>query len=108
MNSMGVNMMRDDSSVGTYAVAGVVGDVDRHPLAVVSHVLTSFAITLCAVAVGLIFVGSFLHNAPPFIAGVLTMLAGITLELRSKYLASRATIAVSRLNATDQEATRGA
>lgn len=107
MNSMGVNMMRDDSSVGTSAVAGVAGDVDRHPLAVVSHVLTSIAITMCAVAVGLIFVGSLLHSAQPFIAGVLTILAGITLELRSKYLASRAA-AASRLNATDQEATRDA
>lgn len=98
-------MMRDDSSAGTSAVAGVVGDVDRHPLAVVSHVLTSFAITLCAVAVGLIFVGSLLHSAPPFIAGVLTILAGITLELRSKYLAFRAADAVRRLSATDQEVT---
>ncbi len=101
-------MRQDESSAEKSVVAGGTGDVDRHPLAVVSHVLTSIAITLSAVAAGLIFVGSFLHSGPPFIAGVLTVLASTTLEIRSKFLASRAAAAVSRLNATDQEGTRDA
>lgn len=87
--------MIQDSSEAMSPAANVAGEVDRHPLALVAHVLTSIAITALALAVGLVFVGALLNSTPTFIAGWLTLLAGVTLELRAKALGLRAMEAVN-------------
>lgn len=68
----------------------LAGDAERHPITVVAHVLTSIAMAMCAVAVGLILLGALLQNAPAFLSGAVTLVAGVTLELRAKALTRHA------------------